>query len=145
MELLSNRFHESSAARSSCGVQSPRRLWIGVFDEADGPQRVQLDQEVENIFGLTAANRQHAMGGNGADGLAVVVVHLELLLLVGIGIRRLLLLTITPSSNMALRSALRISAFSLMVSAMMWRAPSRASSTSATPKFRVDEGWLQGR
>src|ERR1700722_20053188 len=54
--------------------------------ERRGPDGIKLDEEIEDRLGYAAADGQHAMRGDGLYGLAVVVIHLELLLLVdGVG------------------------------------------------------------
>ncbi len=73
-------------ASVSCGVQSPGLRRMRDLQDADGALRLQFHQEEEDVFGLAAADGQHAMRGNGLHRLAIVVVHLELFLLIdGIG------------------------------------------------------------
>jgi len=78
--------------------------------------------------------------------LGVLVVHLELFLL-GHSVSGFAA-DDTPSSKRSWRRALRRSASSLIHSATMWRAPSRASSAVATPNSaltnvaaKVSSGW----
>src|SRR5581483_8555261 len=52
------------------------------LDDVERTLRIQLDQKIQNIFGLAAANREHAVRRDLLHRLAIVVVHLELLLLV---------------------------------------------------------------
>ena len=79
---MSSRFQASSAARFSWGVQSPGCLWILLLMRTNARCGIQFDQEVEDLFGLAAADGEHAVRGDLFDRLAVVVIHLELLLLV---------------------------------------------------------------
>ena len=52
------------------------------FQVGDGARGVQLNLEVDDVFVLAAADRQHTMRRNLRGRLAIVVVHLELVLLV---------------------------------------------------------------
>ena len=85
MDELSRRFQQSSMASSSCGVQSPGAQNPRA-EQADRAERIELDQEIEDVFGLAAADGEHSVRGNCLHRLAIIVVHLELFLLIdGVG------------------------------------------------------------
>ncbi len=69
-------------ACSSCGVQSPGCAQDLIPQQPDAAQRFGFDQEEQDVFAFAAADREHAVGRDGLHRLAIVVVHLELLLLV---------------------------------------------------------------
>ena len=51
-------------------------------EQADRAVRINLDEKIEDVFGLAAADGEHAVRGNRLHRLAIFVVHLELFLLV---------------------------------------------------------------
>ena len=69
-------------ASSSCGVQSPGCRKIRERRNEVAPQWVQFDQKEEDLFAFATTDREHPVGRNRLHRLAVVVIHLELILLV---------------------------------------------------------------
>jgi hypothetical protein len=83
---LDRRIQQPLPAVVNRGLEMRRPIALRTQDlrpqQRGRAQRLQLDQEVQHRLGLAAPHRQHAVRRNRLHRLAILVVHLELLLLV---------------------------------------------------------------